>query len=679
MPFLRSWAISPWRSVIIASLLLLATALGAWWWLRALSASVRDYRPLSLSLPLTGAAAPSGERASAASAPLAQSVVLVVVSGLRADALRRMPTLTDLTSRAALADIIVEPPASEPVAWGTLLTGAGSALSGAPLLAGSQAPLRPLSADTLFAAAARAGLSAAVFSRGPWDGLIPESVIRGGLAPTGFSQVAAADSAATEAARDVIRRGTVDLIVLPYQHVAVAGATFGPDSIEYQRAAQTVDADIAALLKDIDLRRTALVITADRGLSDRAALTDETPRVPLLILGPQVKAGAYGPFPQADVASTVAALLGIPPPTQALGVTRMAMLGAPDAARAQRGIADATQKVALAAALTQAYGNPRQRRQVADEMDGLRVITTTAELGNDAGAWRLAEPTTLAAQQRIEEVRQGALDDAANGRLLPVLLWGALLLAAALWRVSLTRLALVGAAAVAFVLQLGQLEAATSAFDLPLSVTQITRGVALAVGLAAGLGVWWLWARRDPRAARLTVAAGLAVATLAIAALAPPRPLTLNGLLLGAAIGRVVVLRATLALMWGAAVVLALAWWRADDTEATRLGAARAAGLMGRYAVALAALLSLQLAATWLVVGATIADFLPAVEVVFLEGVTLAMLAAIGVGGLLAPWPTAVVYLAGVFRGHNVATERATSTGRAYQEENQDREQVFWR
>ncbi|MFN8483572.1 MAG: alkaline phosphatase family protein [Anaerolineae bacterium] len=675
----RSWAVSPWRPVIIASILLLATALGAWGWLRALSASARDYRPLSLALPLTSASAPAGERSSAASAPLAQSVALVVVSGLRADILRRMPTLTDLSGRGALADVVVEPLPSESAAWGALLTGAGPELSGAPLLAGSQAPARPLSADTLLASAARAGLSAAVFSRGPWDSLIPDAFMRGGLAPTGFSQVAAADSAATDAARDAVRRGTTDLIVLPYHHVAVAAATFGPESIEYLRAAQTVDADIAALLKDVDLRRTAVVITADRGLSDRATLTDDTPRVPLLILGPQVKPGAYGPYSQADVAPTVAAILGIPPPTHARGITRMEMLDAADGARAQRGIADAAQKIALASALAQSYGDARLRRQVADEADGLRVITTTAELGNDAGAWRLAEPTALAAQGRADEVRRGALDDAADRRLLPALLWGALLLAATLWRVSLTRLALIGAAAVAFVLHLGQLEAQASAFGLSLAAAEITRGMALALLLAGGLGVWWLWARRDPRAARLTAAAGLAVATLAVATLAPPRPVTLNGFLVGAPVARVIVLRAALALAWGAAVTLALVWWRSDDGEAHRLGAARTAGLMGRYAVALAALLSLQLAATWFLVGPTIGEFLPAAAVVFLEGVTLTMLVAVGVGGLLAPWPTAVIYLVGVFRGHDVATEPVTNTGQAYQEANQEREHVFWR
>ncbi|MFN8473472.1 MAG: alkaline phosphatase family protein [Anaerolineae bacterium] len=676
MQSLRSWAVGPWRSVIFASVLLLATTLGAWWWLRALSASVRDYRPVSLSLPLTGEPAPSGERTSVASTPLAQSVVLVVVSGLRADAIRRMPTLTDLSSRAALADIIVEPVASEPATWGTLLTGAGPELSGAPLLA---APTHPLSADTLFAAAARAGLSSAVFSRGPWDGLIPDELIRANLAPTGFTQVAAADSAATDAARDAVRRGTADLIVLPYQHVAVAGAMFGPESLEYQRAAQTVDADIAALLKDIDLRRTALVITADRGLSEHTAANDETSRVPLLILGPQVKAGAYGPFAQADVAPTVATILGIPPPTQAQGITRMEMLAAPDAARAQRGIADAAQKIGLAGAVAQAYGSARLRRQAADDVDGLRVITTTAELGNDAGAWRLAEPTARAAQQHVQEVRQDVLDEAADSRLLPVLLWGALLLAATLWRLNLTRLALIGAAGVAFVLQLGHLEAAVSAFGLSLSVTEITRGIALAVLLAIGLGVWWLWARRDPRAARMTVAAALAVVTLVAATLALPRPLTLNGFLMGAPVIRIIILRAALALAWGGAVVLALAWWQGGENEAHGAGAARAAGLMGRYGVALAALLSLQLAATWFLVGPTVPEFLPAVEIVFLEGATLATLVAVGVGGLLAPWPTAVAYLAGVFRGRDGATERATSAERAYREENQEREHAFWR
>ncbi len=679
MQSVRSWAVGPWRAVIVASVLLLATALGALWWLRALSASVRDYRPISLSLPATSAAASSGERASAASAPMAQSVVVVIVSGLRADALRQMPTLMGLASKAAQADVTVAPLASGAATWGMLLTGTGPEMSGAPLLDAPQAVPHPLAADTIFAAAARAGLSSGVFARGPWDGLVPDDLLRSNIAPTGFSQVAAADSAATEAVRDAVRRGNVDLMLLPYQHLAVAGAVFGADSLEYRRAAQTVDTDIAGLLKDIDLRRTAVVITADRGLPERVTLDEERPRVPLLLLGPQVKPGAYGPYAQADVAPTVAAILGMPPPAHAQGITRIEMFDVPDVARAQRGTADAAQKMALASAMAQSYGTTQQRRQVADEMAALRVITTTAEMGNDAGAWRLAEPTALVAQTRAAEVRQGVLDGAVDGRLLPALLWGAFLLAVALWRLNLTRLMLMAAAAVAFVLHLGQMEAAASTFDLPLSTTEITRGIALAILLGAGLGVWWLWSRRDPRAARLTIAVALAVLTLAAATMALPRPLTLSGFLIGAPVGRVIALRTVLALAWGVAVALALAWWQTDANESHRAGAARVAGLMGRYAVILAAFLSLQLAAAWFLVGPTIPAFLPPMDVVFLEGATLAVLAAVGLGGLLAPWPTAVIYLAGVFRGYDVATDRATNTGRTYQHENEEREHAFWR
>ncbi len=640
--------LSPWRPVWLALLVLAAVAVGAGWALRTLAGSVETYRPLAAvqtarPAPLPGLA-PAGEGNNPlVSPPVAPHVVLVVVSGLRADTARRLPTLADLAQRGARAEVQISPPTGALATWGTLLSGAGPALSGAPLLDPPLAAPHPLQADTLLQATRRAGLPAALFGRGPWESLLPAEKVQGVL-PTAFSLAAGTDQATTDAAREAWRQAAVGLSVVNYRLVDLAGATFGAASPEYERSALSVDGQLAQLVKDLNLRRAVLVVTADRGLTDagRAGGNErEVTTVPFVAVGVGVRPGDYGAVSQADIAPTLAAWLGIEPPAQAHGLTRGEMLQVPDATRAQRGLADAAQKLGLEGALVGALGTARDRQTAAEETAGLPTIRTAMELGNDAGAWKLAEATARESQRRLEAVQDRALDAQAISRLLPCLLALASLSLALVWRVSLRRLVLLLVALAAWLLPLGGLASLVSTPAQGGWAWAVLLAFAIAVGGAAA----HLWRSGDPRATRLSLMGGVGLALLAWTLWRGPRALSLSDLATGGDLVRLALGQAAHGLAWGLLAVLALAWATPED-----VAPAEVAAWAGEYALLLAGLLAAEAALLFWQVGLRLESVLPALGPVLLQAQTLARLAAVGLGGLLLPWLAALVHLAATWQ-----------------------------
>lgn len=647
MPLLQIQSV--WRPTVLAVVLLTAIALAAHTWQGRLMDSLRTYRPPGATLdvrPVEVTRAPAGGEQSArlVTPPAVQQVILIVVSGLRTDTARRLPTLADLAGRGARGEVAVTPPGAQSAAWGALLTGAGPEWSGSPLLEPVSGAAHALSAETLFAAARRGGLRAGLFGKGPWGTLIPEEPAHAAIAPNSFSVAAIADQSTTEAARETLRRSTVDLTVVGYGHVAQAVATFGARSAEVERAAMAVDGQIEALLRDLDLRRALVIVTGDQGLADgRPTASDEPPRVPFIMVGGSVRAGDYGRIPQTDIAPTAALALGLSPPTLAQGAARGDMLKITDETRARLAVADAAQKLAVERALADVYGDERDRQTVADEIAGLPVTQTTLDLGNDAAGWRLAEPTVREAQRRIEALRRRTVTEGMDQRLAPLLIILGGLAFAAVWRATVSRLLMLGAAGIAFV--------------EPLAAAGVSRAAStallIAVALAIGLGVVTLWRHADPRAGRMTVAGALAVATLAVGALAlPPPSLAVHGV--GG--GMSVVLPVALTLVWGGAAALATAWWaEASSAEAARLAAI--------FCLALIGLLAAQLAVLWWQVGAVVVGFLPELRWVAAESLTLARIQAVALGGVALPWLAAAAHMAGTMRLEETVSDTLPAAG----------------
>lgn len=398
-----------------------------------------------------------------------------------------------------------------------------------------------------------------------------------------------------------------------------------------------MDGQVQDLLRGLDLRRSVVIVTGDRGLTD-APEGEEGARAPFIMVGGAVRAGDFGRLPQLDIAPTAAALLGLGPPALAQGAARGDMLQTSDGVRALLSVADARQKLAVERAAVEVYGTEQNRQVNADEIAGLPVAQTALMLGNDAAGWRLAEPTVREAQRRLHAIRERTVAEKADGRTLPFLALVAGLVVVAAWRVTTARALMIGAAVVALLGPLDTLNAARPmAFALP-----------LAVAVAVTACLVWLWRRHDPRAMRLTVAAAVGLAALSLGAWVTPT-VDLGALADWGSALRGGLWATTLALVWGGAAAVAVVWWQGEGDVA-----ASGAWLAAQFCLALVGLLAAELAFFWWQAGMTVTGFLPPLSYVVGEMWTLTRLQTVAVGGLLLPWLVAAAAVAGTLRWEDV-------------------------
>lgn len=115
------------------------------------------------------------------------------------------------------------------------------------------------------------------------------------------------------------------LVVLLPGSVDEAGHAEGADSEAYRDAIDYVDGQLAEILADVDLELDTVVVTADHGHTDRGGhggTETDVLEIPLILAGAGVRSGAtLGDTELADVAPTVAALLGLPAPGHSVGRT----------------------------------------------------------------------------------------------------------------------------------------------------------------------------------------------------------------------------------------------------------------------------------------------------------------------------------------------------------------------
>ncbi len=126
------------------------------------------------------------------------------------------------------------------------------------------------------------------------------------------------------ATRQLIARRQELVILLPGQ-VDEAGHEHGADSEEYRAAARHVDRLLRAGLHALDLTRDTIIVVADHGHTDsggHGGTEPEVMTVPLVMAGAGIRPGAAIDGARLiDVAPTIAALLGVPPPQHGLGRT----------------------------------------------------------------------------------------------------------------------------------------------------------------------------------------------------------------------------------------------------------------------------------------------------------------------------------------------------------------------
>jgi hypothetical protein len=413
-----------YTSIGLSMLTLAGVAVAMLLWTAAFRAALYNYHS-----PLRESELP----AVASSSTPAASVVIVLVGGLGYDASEtlNLPALAQLRRIGANAAALSVPPTYAQTAWATLLSGAPPEMNTAPPLDAPVDDLRLLGVDTIFARAHEAGLRTAVLGPAVWRRLIP----RNQLDDTFFVDApgSEADRAILEAAFSRLKDDQAHLILIHLTQLDVAAQQPGDASGQaYKQAAGQVDAYLDKLSAVLDLKRTVLVVVSDHGYTAAGGYGGSEEEViwqPLVMVGGNTTPGNYSNVNQADLAPTLAAILGVAPPSAAQGRILFEMLRLSDADRVFAQVRLAQQRVQLAQAYLAAVQgeNAALPERVLTDLTQAQVVLTS----NPAGAFQLAELAQREADTQMVAARHSRSRAEQIPRLifiaLTALIWASLL------------------------------------------------------------------------------------------------------------------------------------------------------------------------------------------------------------------------------------------------------------
>lgn len=281
--------------------------------------------------------------------PIAKQVVIVVVDALRADASRTMPTLNSLRAQGADRTLQVGLPSFSLPGWTVIGTGAWQEQSGVTLNFYSE----DVKLDTIFEAAKRKGLTTAIAAAGTgWKQLYPRGVDvnYGATEPKDYTDLVAVrqeDDQIEAMALKILKENKPNLLLVHFVEPDDAGHAQGTVGSSYQQAITTVDTRIAHLNAALDLSQAVFIVTADHGQIDQGGHGGGEPQamtVPLVAVGKSIQTGQYNAVTQANIAPTLAVLLGTSIPAHNQGQPLFDMLTVDAKLRATRAV-DAAQQV----------------------------------------------------------------------------------------------------------------------------------------------------------------------------------------------------------------------------------------------------------------------------------------------------------------------------------------------
>jgi len=315
-----------WVLFVVGTVVCLATAYGAYSlagysWDQVVSYKSPYIRPLETpDATLTSAYIPPGlgsEDIPAAGKPLSQRVVLVIVDGMRDDISRSaMPSLETLRGYGSDLQLTVPQPSLSFPNWTTILTGAPQTISGVTTNWYDTRVFAP----SIMEVVADAGKTVAVV--GPTDfadlyGVKPGPTVS--LRP--WPKGGYLSGTLVDDALRISKETSPALLVLHLPDLDEAGHSYGGASDEYREVARKIDADLSRLVTALQSDRTTFVVVADHGHIDsggHGGWEDEATLVPGILAGAGAAMGS-GSGNLDQVASTVAVLEGVRPPTYAAG------------------------------------------------------------------------------------------------------------------------------------------------------------------------------------------------------------------------------------------------------------------------------------------------------------------------------------------------------------------------
>jgi hypothetical protein len=293
----------------------------------------------------------------------ARRALIVIIDGLRHDvALEtvRLPIARELAAGGASGPSYAEDPTM--TGAGVRALGTGTPPAFGDIVTNKRMPR--VAHQHLFSGLAGAGHVVAVIGDHTWTDLFGDAIAidetRSGVPPIieRLQPVYEQDRAFFEKAREIldVRRSTVTLVHL--SGTDAVGHALGPHSRAYTQKLAALDEQIRALI-DACGDDCVVVLTSDHGSSDRGhhGLGEEIARkTPLVLRGPGIRAGARFVARQADVAPTLATLLGAPVPGPARGRVLLEALELPPRELALVAIANAERLLAYAHAHAREFG-----------------------------------------------------------------------------------------------------------------------------------------------------------------------------------------------------------------------------------------------------------------------------------------------------------------------------------
>ncbi len=298
---------------------------------------------------------------SPASPPLTDRVVLVVIDGLRQDtAATAMPTLQRLAAQGARYIVRTGEPSLSYPGWTVIGSGAWQGLSGVT----TNWFKGPVPVDSIFREARAAGARPVGTGTSGWLALFGPWFDRFEVPDVSMSapeEVDRLDEAILGRGLELLRDPSARLVLIYFAGPDEYGHTFGGASPAYREIVRRTDDRLARLVAALNLARTALVVTTDHGHIDAGGHGGWEPivkEVPLVMAGKGIRVGVEGQGAQADIAPTIAALLGIPIPVHAMGRPLMEALEGPPEVLDAIARASAQQRAQLVHQLEGVLGHP---------------------------------------------------------------------------------------------------------------------------------------------------------------------------------------------------------------------------------------------------------------------------------------------------------------------------------
>ena len=324
-----------------------------------------------------------------AAEPLARRVVLVLVDGLRLDASQKMTRLNQLRQRGADLSVRVGQPSLSYPSWTVIVSGVWQEVSGVT----TNWYEGEVRVDTIFKAARDAGMPAVVVGGGGWKKLygshLTEFVKVPGpedenAPPEAWAQMDGDSYRLAVRALDDYPEG---LILVYFGGTDELAHLYGGVSSQYLDEVQRVDGYIGLLAERLDPEKDVLIVTADHGHVDtggHGGWERSVLHVPLVMVGKAIRHGVYTERLQADIAPTIAALLGVPIPVHSQGRPLVEMLEASAEAKGRIGLNAGLQLVGFYDAYAQALG---VRPFAGDVLTKYRERLARGEEGAVSGMW----------------------------------------------------------------------------------------------------------------------------------------------------------------------------------------------------------------------------------------------------------------------------------------------------